>query len=346
MPSPDLGYPARMEQAGIPSSREGEERTVAAAGRRRNERLLFVAVGGYAALVVFLMIDRGVSITPDVLAVAFLLIAIFLGRPLLFLRDWIPFVVLFLAYELMRGIADNAGFPVHMHDVIALERTITFGHLPNQLLQDFFDPTHGVNGWTILATIVYMLHFVLPIVTAFLLWLWRRRIFYSYVTAFIALSMAGFVTFVLLPVAPPWMAAQSGAMNGPDGRPVIAYLKPDAFTALANALGFNGTWLTTYTFYEVNPNGVAAFPSLHAAYPFLSFLVLRHAFGKVGWLAFGYFCLACFSIMLTGDHYLVDVLGGVIYALAVYLLVARPPRWLRWATARLSGDERTSGAAA
>jgi membrane-associated phospholipid phosphatase len=160
------------------------------------------------------------------------------------------------------------------------------------------------------------------------------------------LSMAGFVTFVLLPVAPPWLAAQWGAMNGPDGRPVIAYLKPDAFTALSNALGFNGTWLTTYTFYEVNPNGVAAFPSLHAAYPFLSFLVLRHAFGRIGWLAFGYFCLACFSIMLTGDHYLVDVLGGVIYASAAYLLVARPPRWLRRLSARLSADERPVQAAA
>ena len=66
----------------------------------------------------------------------------------------------------------------------------------------------------------------------------------------------------------------------------------------------------------------------------------------IGWLAFGYFLLACFSIMLTGDHYLVDVLGGVIYASAAYLLVARPPRWLRWLTARLAGDERPADATA
>ncbi len=312
----------------------------AAKARRRNERLLYVMVGAYAALVVFLMIDRGVSITPDVLAVAFGLVALFLGRPLLFLRDWIPFVILFLAYELMRGIADDAGFPVHVTDVIAVERAIAFGHLPSQILQDAFDPTHGVNGWTILATIVYMLHFVLPIATAFLLWLWRRQIFYRYVAAFIVLSMTGFVTFLLLPVAPPWMAAQDGFLNGPSGQPVIAYLKPDAFTALADALGFNGTWLTTYTFYDVNPNGVAAFPSLHAAYPFLSFLVLRHAFGRLGWLAFGYFCLASFSIILTGDHYLVDVIGGVVFASVAYLLVAHPPRWLRTVSARLSSGDR------
>jgi membrane-associated phospholipid phosphatase len=306
------------------------------AGRRLNERLLMLGVGAYALLVVFLMIDQGVSITPDVLAVAFALVAFFLGRGLLFLRDWIPFVIIFLAYELMRGVADNAGFPVHIADVIAVERTIALGHLPTEVLQNIFDPSRGVNGFTILATIVYMLHFVLPIVTGFVLWLWRRRLYYSYVAAFILLSMAGFVTFLLLPVAPPWWAAETGHLAGPDGRPVISYLKPDAFAALANALGFNGRELYTYAFYQVNPNGVAAFPSLHAGYPFLSFLVLRHAFGRWGWLAFGYFLLASFSIILTGDHYLVDVLGGVVFAWAAYLVVAHPPRWFRRAVGWLS----------
>jgi membrane-associated phospholipid phosphatase len=140
-------------------------------------------------------------------------------------------------------------------------------------------------------------------------------------------------------VAPPWEAAQQGLINGPDGRPAIAYLKPDAFAALANALGFNGREIYTYTFYDVNPNGVAAFPSLHAGYPFLSFLVLRHAFGRIGWLALGYTVLTCASIILTADHYLVDVLGGLAYASAAYILVARPPSWLRAVTRRLSGRE-------
>jgi hypothetical protein len=304
--------------------------------RRLNERLLMIGVGAYAALVVFLMIDQGVSITPDVLAVAFALVAVFLGRGLLFLRDWIPFVVIFLAYELMRGVADNAGFPVHIDDVIAIERTIAFGHLPTEVLQNIFDPSRGVNGFTIMATIVYMLHFVLPIVTGFVLWLWRRPLYYSYVAAFIVLSMAGFVTFLLLPVAPPWWAAETGHLNNQYGGHLISYLKPDAFGALADALGFNGRELYTYTFYGVNPNGVAAFPSLHAGYPFLSFLVLRRAFGRWGWLAFGYFLLASFSIILTGDHYLLDVLGGVVYASLAYLVVARPPRWFRAVVSRLS----------
>jgi hypothetical protein len=291
--------------------------------RVRNERWLLVAVLGYALLVVVLMVVGGLSITPDVLVVAFALVAVLLGRTRLFLRDWIPFIAIFLAYELMRGIADDAGFPVHEADVLAAERFIALGHLPTQLLQDWLAPASGVGAAAIVATIFYMLHFVLPIATGFLLWLWRRPQYYEFVAAFILLSFAGFVTYLLLPVAPPWMAAQDGLLNGPDGQPVIHYLKPDAFAVLADTLGFDGRWLTSYVFYGVNPNGVAAFPSLHAGYPFLAFLVLRRAFGRIGWLALAYAAAVWWAIVFTGDHYVVDVLAGIAYAWAAYLATPR-----------------------
>jgi len=286
--------------------------------RARNERWLVAAIAGYAVLVVVLMLVGGLSITPDVLVVALALVAVVLGRTRLFLRDWIPFVAIFLAYELMRGIADDAGFPVHLDDVLGAERFISFGHLPTQLLQDWLAPDGAVGAAAIIATVLYMLHFVLPIATGFVLWLWRRPLYYGFVAAFIVLSFAGFITFLLLPVAPPWKAMEQGLLNGPDGRPVIAYLKPDAFAALADTLGFNGRWLSSYVFYGVNPNGVAAFPSLHAGYPFLSFLVLRHAFGRIAWFAFAYAVAVWWAIVFLGDHYVIDVLGGIAYALAAY----------------------------
>jgi hypothetical protein len=302
--------------------------------RLRNERWLLAASGAYAALVVALMIVGGVSITPDVLMVALLLFAVLIGRTRLFLRDWLPFVAIFLAYELMRGVADDAGFPVHMEDVIAAERLISFGTLPTQLLQDWLAPPGGVGPAAIAATVLYMLHFALPVVTAFLLWLWRRAMFHDFVGAFIILSFAGFITFLLLPVAPPWYAADVGLLDGPNGEPVIRYLKPDAFALLANALGFDGRWLTSYVFYSVNPNGVAAFPSLHAGYPFLSFLVLRRAFGPIGWLALAYAFGVWWAIVFTGDHYVIDVLGGIAYAFAAYFASLKIADWLAARAAR------------
>jgi hypothetical protein len=287
--------------------------------RARNERWLVWAILAYALLVVALMVASGLLITPDVLLVAFLLVAVLLGRTRLFLRDWIPFVAIFLAYELMRGIADDAGFPVHVSDVIAAERLISFGLLPTQVLQDWLAPPQGVGLAAIVATILYMLHFALPIVAGLLLWVRRRPQYYDYVAAFIALSFAGFLTYLLLPVAPPWWAAGLGELNGPDGQPVIRYLKPEAFGVIAEWLGYpDGDQLSSYVFYGVNPNGVAAFPSLHAGYPFLAFLVLRRAFGRIGWLALGYAVLVWWAIVFTGDHYLIDVLAGVAYAAAAY----------------------------
>jgi membrane-associated phospholipid phosphatase len=297
--------------------------------RRRNDRLLVAGVLVYSAVVVILMVATGVSITPDFLAVAFGLAAVLLGRGRLFLRDWVPFIVLLLAYELMRGVADDAGLPLHAADLAHAERIIAFGVLPTQVLQDALRPASGIDPIAIVATIVYMLHFVLPLGAGFVLWLWRRPLYYDFVAALVLLSVAGFVTYMLVPAAPPWYAAYLGLLNGPDGRPVIAYLKPGAFDTLATALGFDGRQVYSLAFGSVNPNLVAAFPSLHVAYPFLTFLTLRRAFGRIGWLALGYAALVAFSVVYTGDHWVIDELAGIAYAYIAFYAVFHAPGRLR-----------------
>jgi hypothetical protein len=301
----------------------------AGALRRRNDRLLVVGILGYGVLVVVLMIVAGVAITPDVMAVAFGLVAVLLGRGRLFLRDWLPFIALLLAYELMRGIADDAGLPLHTSDLAQADRILALGLLPTQVLQDALRPSAGVDRIAVMATIVYMLHFVLPLATGFALWLWRRAQYYDFVAALILLSIAGFTTYLLMPAAPPWYVASHGMLNGPDGYPTIFYLKPGAFETLATALGFDGRYAYSIAFGSVNPNAVAAFPSLHVAYPFLTFLVLRRSFGRIGWLALGYTALVGVSVLYTGDHWLIDCIAGIAYAYVAYYAVVHPPRRLR-----------------
>ena len=297
-----------------------------AAPLARNERLLMLGLVGYVVLVVALMIERGVGITPDVLAVAFGLGAVVLGRGRLFLRDWIPFVALLLAYELMRGVADDTGIDVHIGDLVSAERLIAFGMIPTQVLQDALRPVGpGPDPIALAATVVYMLHFALPLATGFVLWVWRRPQYYDYVGSLIVLSIGAFMTYLLIPAAPPWFAANEGALAGPDGRPVIDYLKPVAFEQLAQALGFDGRYTYSFAFGGVNPNLVAAFPSLHVAFPFLAFLALRRAFGRIGWLAFGYTLLVAFSVIYTGDHWIIDIVAGMAYAYIAHYLVVHTP---------------------
>ena len=139
------------------------EATEAAALGRRNDRILLWAVAAYIVVLSALMLVRGVSITPDVLLVAFGLAAVLLGRGRLFLRDWIPFIGLFFAYELMRGYADNLGIAVHVTDVLAIERLLFFGSVPTQVLQDALHPATGSDVLASAATVFYFLHFPLPI---------------------------------------------------------------------------------------------------------------------------------------------------------------------------------------
>jgi PAP2 superfamily len=310
---------------------------------RRNDRILLWAVGAYIVVLSALMLVRGVSITPDVLLVALGLAAVILGRGRLFLRDWIPFIGLFFAYELMRGYADNIGLAVHVGDVLGLERLLFFGSLPTQVLQDAFHPLSGTDVLASVATIFYFLHFPLPIAVGFFLWLRRRRVYYDFVAALILLAMAGFATYVLLPVAPPWWAAEHGYLPGPDGRPAIVYLKEQGFDQLASFFGFEGRYIYSYTIYDINPNQVAAFPSLHAGFPFLGFLFARRAFGRVGWLLLAYSVCVWLSIVYLADHYVVDIIGGLAYAGAAYWAVIHAPAWFRRAIDDAADDELGAG---
>jgi hypothetical protein len=320
-----------------------ETTTEAAELGRRNDRILLWAVGAYIVVLSTLMLVRGVSITPDVLLVAFGLAAVLLGRGRLFLRDWIPFIGLFFAYELMRGYADNIGLAVHVTDVLAVERLLFFGYVPTQVLQAAFHPATGPDVLASIGTVFYFLHFPLPIAVGFFLWLRRRRVYYDFVAALILLAMAGFATYVLLPVAPPWWAAEHGQLPGPDGRPAILYLKEQGFDQLASLFGFEGRYIYSYTIYDINPNQVAAFPSLHAGFPFLGFLFARRAFGRIGWLLLAYSVCVWLSVVYLADHYVVDIVGGLAYAGVAYWAVIHAPARFRRVIDDAADDELEAG---
>ena len=320
--------PAGPDAAGAPHAHLG----------RRNDRLLLIAVAAYAVLLSFLMIARGISVTPDVVVVSFGLAALLLGRGKLFLRDWIPFVALFFAYELMRGYADKFGLQIHVTDVISLERIVGLGGLPTQFLQGLFHSgaASSPDNLATISVVFYFLHFPLPLAVGFLLWIHQRRVYYDYVGALIVLSMAAFVTYLVLPVAPPWWADKYGYVAG------VLHLRDTGFNGLAQLFGF-GNYFYSYSVYSISSNDVAAFPSLHAAYPFLAFLFARRAFGRAGWLMLAYTVCVWFAIVYLGEHWVVDIIGGVVYAFAAYFAVLRGPAWTRRLMEKMADEEIESG---
>ncbi|MGA3057139.1 MAG: phosphatase PAP2 family protein [Candidatus Limnocylindrales bacterium] len=321
--------PAERDAVGQPHAHLG----------RRNDRLLLAAVAAYAILLSILMIARGISVTPDVVVVGFGLAALLLGRGRLFLRDWIPFLALFFAYELMRGYADKFGLPIHVADVVWLERIVGLGGLPTVWLQGLFHqgPASASDGLATLSLVFYFLHFPLPLAVGFLLWIHQRRIYYDYVGALIVLSMAAFVTYLLLPVAPPWWAEQHGYVTG------VLHLRDTGFTGLAQLFQFGGYFYSYTNLYSISSNDVAAFPSLHAAYPFLAFLFARRAFPRAAWLMLAYTACVWVSIVYLGEHWVVDIIGAVAYALAAYFAILHGPRWARRFMEQIADEEIEAG---
>jgi len=276
-------------------------------GRSLN-RFTTVLLIGYLGFIVAFMVLKRAAITADVFVVFVSVIAVMLGRGRTFVRDWAPFLLIFLAWEAMRGVANQFGAEVQSDAVIAMERFISFGIVPPVELQRLLH-TPGVIGPLEMTTAaIYAAHFLLPLAIAFVLWLKRRVAYYHYVIALMLMSFAQFFTAIVLPVAPPRFAGLYG-----EALPVV-----DLGSQVAQQTGIG---VLSWAYHNMIGNPVAAFPSLHAAYPILAYLFLREHWPRASWLMLAYTAAVWFSIMYLGHHYLVDALGGLVYAVVAYLVV-------------------------
>ena len=280
-------------------------------------------MGGYLAVVtLFLVFVLHLSVSPERLLILMLIAALVLGRAKLFLADWIPFLILFLSYEYLRGLGGQVGMPVH--DVTALERLISFGLVPSLALQQAFYHAGQVSWYDIAATMFYFLHFAFPLGLGYLFWIVDRRTFLRFSRALIAMSFAAFVLYLLLPVAPPWKAV-------PGIVKIIDHTLP-SFTDLP------GIPVPATVYHWLTPNQYAAMPSLHAAFPLLGALFALRFWGRRAWPTLVYTLGVWLSIVYLGEHYIVDIIGGVIFALAAFYGEDAFTQW--WQRRRARGEPK------
>jgi membrane-associated phospholipid phosphatase len=268
---------------------------------------LLLGFGMLGGLVVALLLDN-VSLTPDVMLLVLFIAAIMLGQALVFLRDWLPFVGLLLVYESLHGLADNLGLMAHTTDIIAVERWLFGGIIPTLWLQHY--GWRGNPQWyDIAATVLYFMHFVLPLVCAFWLWTRSKRHYWQFVVSLVALCFASFLTYMAFPATPPWLAARQGDL-------------PTVVKVIDKVLNLFPTQMTVSTLYHnLNPNPVAAMPSLHAAFPWLVFLMLWQVLRRKA-LWFLPYCLCLWlSIVYLGEHYVIDAIAGILYATVIFMFV-------------------------
>jgi hypothetical protein len=264
------------------------------------ERWFHIIQGGYLVFIFALFMFLGIGITPELLFL--LLVAGFAIRSRkAFIRDFAPFVLLLLSYDAMRGFADNLNGHVYIDYPIKIDEAI-FGEVPTVVLQRWL--FHGHAGWLeYAAAMLHIVHFFVPLLFGAIIWQHKHEQYWKFVTSLVVLSYAAFITFMLVPTAPPWYASVHGHLEG-------VQLVHNTLPALSAA----------YTL--LSPNEVAAMPSLHSAYPTLFFLFAVRLWGKKA-LPVGLYPVAVwFAVMYMGHHYFIDVFMGAVYACLTYVVVA------------------------
>jgi hypothetical protein len=284
------------------------------AGRRGAVRLRRVAVAAFLGFAVYDSVkafaDGGVP-GPGVLLILMLGGVLWVNRLGRFVRDWSPVAIILFIYVVAFGLVSNLQLPAYYSPQLDADKLIGFGHLPTAMLQDWIGrPPLALE---LLSVAAYLSHFFFPVCLGFYLWLRRGDGFRELLYADIAVSLLAGITQVILPAAPPWLAAEHGLAPGVHdvlrgalsdvGLPELARLKGDSHA------------------YNI----VAAFPSIHAAFPVLGMIVaLRHRVPR--WLLVAQalqLAAVWFVIVYTGEHYVIDVLGGVLYAFAAVWIVRR-----------------------
>jgi len=246
-----------------------------------------------------------------------LVIAVALGRGRAFVVDWAPFLLLFFAYEAMRGYAGQTGFAPH--DLSGFERAVFAGTLPTITLQHAFYRPDNVSVQDIAAMFFYFMHFPLPIVVGFFFWVRSRDHYRRFIAALLLMALLAFVTYLFWPSAPPWYQFQASTSSGEETVHKI-------LNETVDKLWGPDYWVSPlYT--HLNPNKFAAFPSLHAAFPALAAV---YAWRRYRWLAVGliaWTAAVALSIVYLGEHYVVDAIDGFVYVAVAVAIVETVSRW-------------------
>jgi membrane-associated phospholipid phosphatase len=289
----------------------------------KNKQKLFRFIGVLGVILCLAAFIRTPSFpTPDKLLVFLFFIFMSFNQGWALLKRLLPFVSVLLLYESFRGVADKLN--THVNYLLAPHfDNYIFGRLPTQILQGWW--WKGRTSWyDYVFYLAYMAHFILPICLAVVVWKTRTRMYWRVISTYLVVAFAAFLTFFLLPSAPPWLASDNH---------YIAHI-----TRISSYV-WAGLGLKNFpSFYNhISANPVAAIPSLHAAWATLLVIFVYRLYGlKWAALAAIYPFLIYVGTIYEGEHYAFDVISGMAYAAAGYLVTP----WIMSKVSKLWGYAR------
>ncbi|MBX7452103.1 phosphatase PAP2 family protein [Mycolicibacterium sp. 3033] len=321
--------------------------------------LRWVAVVVWAAVVAYRTVTDGLAFNRELLLLYICtgLLAASIGqtrRMIAVVRDWLPFALVLIAYDLSRGAATLVGRPTLWHWQADADRAMFNGAMPTVWLQERLKmPTPP--WWEVVISAVYMSFFILPYVIAAVLWLRDRQEWKAFVRLFVGLNLIALLIYALVPAAPPWAAARctpgdvAGGPSGPRCMFHSARGVPDggllgsmqtsqdgAHEWIERIVGRGWGKLNLHSATalldqgQASVNLVAAIPSLHAG---MSAALAAFLWTRVQrrWrpLLVAYPLVMAFTLVYSAEHYVTDLLLGWALAAVVMIGLQRYDAWRR-----------------
>jgi membrane-associated phospholipid phosphatase len=198
--------------------------------------------------------------------------------------------------------------------VIRLEQGLGLFH--EQTIQAWFLPYRWfIQFWN---TYYGIAHFVVTLAVFVLLFLRRRDVFPQWRNALAAMTALAIVGFAFFPLMPPRLLDEPCPATDPGsfgGACIPSTLRPaDGFGFVDTLAEYGGPWSFESDTMASISNQYAAMPSLHigwsvwvavAVWP-----LLRRRWLKV--LVFAYPLATLFCIVVTGNHFWIDGVGGLV----------------------------------
>ncbi len=276
----------------------------------RSYRWILIFFTIYTAILVFVPVIRLVPRVPVPILSFALCFLLYKWRKLPgVIKPWLFYLVLVLSYWQLQFVVTSHFQEFYGAGIIAFEKNL-FGSLPVVWLQQHLYQ-HGEFSWyDYMFAIFHSTLFFLPIVFPLLLLINRGVERMKRATVAITLlTLAGYATYVLFPLTPPWMASLENMI------PQVERITLRALGELAP-----GGIISSFS-----PSPRGAMPSLHAGVPILVLMIAFREFRCKAWWFTIVVAGICFEIAYGAEHYIVDIIAGLAYAVAAYLIVYK---WL------------------
>lgn len=261
-------------------------------------------------LLVYIILIRHTFWQPDTVLAVLLLVGVIFGKAREFVVRFVPFLVVLMIYDALRGLLYGITQRVNWWPMIDFDRWLGGGVLIGSRLQELM--WHGHLEWySFYFYILYSLHFITPILFGLILWKYRSRLYWPFVWSILVASFLAFVTFIVFPAAPPWMAAEHGLITEP-----LRWISSDIW----GAVGMQDSIKIVYT--QISADPVAAVPSLHSIFPIVESAFIIAAFGlRRAWWIILYPLTIFIAVVYLGEHYVFDIIVSIIYSVITLFVV-------------------------